>query len=688
MQPSTKKGRRMIDPKLSELDELCVNTIRTLAIDAVQKANSGHPGAPMGAGLMTYVLWDRILKHNPADPTWPDRDRFVLSAGHASMLLYSLLHLTGYAGVTLDDIENFRQWGSPTPGHPEYGSISGIETTTGPLGQGFGNAVGMALAERFLAATFNRPGHEIVRHYTYVLAGDGDLMEGLSHEAASFAGHQKLGRLICLYDDNLVSLDGPTSLSFTEDRAARFEAYGWHVQRIDGMDAEQVEAALRAAQAEESRPSMIVARTHIGFGSPHKQDSSKAHGSPLGEEEVRLTKQAYGWPEDKTFFVPGEALAHFRKALERGAEREREWDERCAAYAKAHPSEAAAFRRAMEGGLPDGWERALPSFSPGDKPVATRVASGEVLNAIADALPLLVGGSADLSESNNTDLKDKGILSAETPGARNVYYGVREHGMAAVMNGMAAHGGVIPFGGTFLVFSDYLRPSVRMAALSRMRSIFVLTHDSVGVGEDGPTHQPVEHLAALRAIPELLVIRPADANETAMAWKVAVENHGPTVLALSRQAVPHLAGTADGGARGLLRGAYVVSEAADGRIDAIIIATGSEVGLAVEAQKALLERGVRARVVSMPCWELFERQGRAYRDDVLPPAVRARVSVEAGVTLGWRRWTGDDGETVGIDGRFGASAPGPVVMEKLGISAAHVVERTLAMVERLSAVKA
>ena len=671
----------------ARLDELCINTIRTLSIDAVQKANSGHPGAPMGAAAMAYVLWDRFLRHNPADPAWPDRDRFVLSAGHASMLLYSLLYLTGYEGVTLDDIENFRQWGSPTAGHPERWLIPGVETTTGPLGQGFATAVGMAIAERFLGATFNRPGHEVVGHYTYVLASDGDLMEGVSHEAASLAGHQKLARLICLYDANLVSLDGPTALSFTEDVATRFEAYGWQVQRIDGMNTAQVDAAVRAAQADTDRPSIIVAHTHIGYGSPNKQDSSKAHGSPLGEEEVRLTKRAYGWPEDRQFYVPDESLAHLREARARGAALQRDWQQRFDEYTRAEPAAAASFRCAFVGELPDGWDSALPSYSSGDKPIATRVASGEAIDALASAVPLLVGGSADLGESNNTEMKDCGVMSAETPGGRNIYFGVREHAMAAAINGMAAHGGVVPFGGTFLVFSDYCRPAIRIAALSSFRSIFVFTHDSVGLGEDGPTHQPIEHLAALRAMPELTVVRPADANETAMAWKLALENDGPTALALTRQAVPHLSGTAAGGATGLLRGAYVVSEGADGPPDAIIIASGSEVGLAVEAQALLAPRGVRARVVSMPCWSRFEAQDRAYREEVLPPDVRARVSVELGTTMGWRRWVGDDGDCIGIDGRFGASAPGKVVIENLGFTPENVAARVEAVVERLSGVR-
>ncbi len=677
----------MIDVDLNELDESCVNTIRTLSIDAVQQANSGHPGAPMGAALMTYVLWDRFLKHNPADPNWPDRDRFVLSAGHASMLLYSLLYLTGYSGITLDDIEHFRQWGYPTAGHPESRTIAGIETTTGPLGQGFATAVGMAFAERFLGATFNRPGSAIVDHYTYVLASDGDMQEGITHEAASLAGHQRLGKLICLYDANLVQLDGPTSLAFTEDTGKRYEAYGWHVQHINGMVAAEVDAALRASKSDQ-RPSIIIARTHIGFGSPNKQDTSKAHGTPLGAEEVTLTKRAYGWPEDKPFFVPAEALAHCRKAIDRGTRLQAEWQSRFDAYAKAHAEEAHQYSEAMAGRLPAGWDAALPSWALDDKAVASRVASGATLNALADALPLLLGGAADLSESNNTELKGKGVNSPDDPAGRNIYFGVREHAMGAAINGMAAHGGVVPFAGTFLTFSDYNRPAIRIAALSGFRAIYVFTHDSVGLGEDGPTHQPIEHLAALRTMPRVNVIRPADANESAMAWKAAIEHHGPTVLAFSRQALPNLAGTANGGARGLLRGAYVVSEANGSRPDAIIIATGSEVGLAVEAQQLLRERGINASVVSMPCWELFEAQEQAYRDEVLPPAVRARVSVEAGVTFGWRRWIGDAGDAIGIDGRFGASAPAATIFEKLGFTAENVANRTLAVVERLSGVKA
>ena len=668
------------------LDELCVNTIRTLSMDAVQKANSGHPGAPMGAGLMAYVLWDRHLKHNPADPAWPDRDRFVLSAGHASMLLYSLLHLTGY-DVSLDDIKSFRQWESPTAGHPERGLAPGIEVSTGPLGQGFANAVGLAIAERYLAATFNRPDHEIVDHHTYVLASDGDVQEGISHEAASLAGHQRLGKLIVLYDSNEVQLDGPTELAFSEDVGKRFEAYGWHVQRIDGVDYDAVDGALRAAR-EDERPSLIVARTHIGYGSPNKQDSSKAHGTPLGEDEVRLTKRAYGWPEDAQFLVPDDALAHFRGALARGAADQSAWAERLAAYRKALPEDAGTYERALVGALPDGWADDLPHWTPDDKPLATRVASGAAINALAARVPMLVGGSADLGESNNTDMKGAGVMSAAEPAGRNIYFGVREHAMCAAVNGMAAHGGVIPFGATFLVFSDYARGAIRLAALSEYGSIFVFTHDSVGLGEDGPTHQPIETLMALRALPGLTVLRPADANETTAAWRFVMRHReGPVAFVLSRQPLPVLAGTSDAEEH-IERGGYVISEARDGVPDVIVLATGSEVSVAIEAQALLDERGVRARVVSLPSWELFEQQDQAYIDEVLPPRVTARVSVEAGVTLGWQRWVGDAGTSVGIDGRFGASAPGATVLRELGFNPEHVAERAMALVERLQEVRA
>ncbi len=677
----------MPDVNLNEVDQLAVNTIRTLSIDAVQKANSGHPGAPMGAGLMTYVLWDRVMKHDPSDPSWPDRDRFVLSAGHASMLLYSLQYLYGYPGITLDDINRFRQLGSPLAGHPESDLLPGTETTTGPLGQGFATAVGMAMAERFLAATYNRTDAGIVDHHTYVLASDGDLQEGISHEAASFAGHQRLGKLVVLYDSNLVQLDGPTDLAFTEDVGMRFEAYAWHVLRIDGMDAAAVEAALLAAKNDE-RPSIIIARTHIGYGSPNKQDSSKSHGTPLGEDEVRLTKKAYGWPEDAQFLVPDAAIAHTKETAARGVVAHAVWNEKFDAYRARFPAEAQQFTDGLAGRLPSNWEAVLPAYAVEDKAIATRVASGNFLERVGAGLATLIGGSADLGESNNTAIKGAGVMSNGNPGGRNVFYGVREHAMGAALNGMSAHGGVIPFGGTFLVFSDYNRPAIRIAALSDFGSIFLYTHDSIGLGEDGPTHQPIEHLASLRAIPKVYVVRPADANEASMAWKVALERrHGPTVLAFSRQAVPNLPGTVDGGAAGLLRGAYVVSEAQGGRPDAILIGTGSEVGLAIEAQTVLAARGVDARVVSMPCWELFEDQEQSYRDSILPPDVRCRVSIEAGVTLGWERWVGEHGVKIGIDGRFGASAPAKDVYELLGITVENVVARTQQLVEQLGSVR-
>jgi transketolase len=669
------------------LDELCVNTIRTLSIDAVQKANSGHPGAPMGAALMAYVLWDRHLKHNPADPKWPDRDRFVLSAGHASMLLYSLLHLTGY-GVSLEDIKNFRQWMSPTAGHPERGLAPGVEVTTGPLGQGFATAVGLAMAERFLAATFNRPEHEIVDHFTYVLASDGDIQEGICHEAASLAGHQQLSKLIVLYDANEVQLDGPTSLAFSEDVGKRFEAYGWEIKHVDGMDYDAVDAALTQSRSSE-RPSLIIARTVIGYGSPNKAGSAEAHGNPLGADEVRLAKRAYGWPEDAMFHVPAEAQAHFRSALSRGAAAQSAWRERFASYQHAHHAAAAAYNDAVVGDLPAGWDAGLPTWTPDDKPIATRVASGKALNAIADRVPILLGGSADLGGSNNTDLDGKGIMSASDPAGRNIYFGVREHGMCAAVNGMAAHGAVLPFGATFLVFSDYARGAIRLAALSEYRSLFIFTHDSIGLGEDGPTHQPIETLMALRALPGLIVLRPADANEASEAWRFAAGHRdGPVALALSRQALPVLPGTSNGGAAALERGAYVVSEAPASRLDALLLATGSEVSVAVDAQRLLDQRGVSSRVVSMPSWELFGRQPAAYADDVLPPAVRARISIEAGVTLGWERWVGDDGEAIGIVDRFGASAPGSTVLRELGFNAENIAARAQALVERLQGVRA
>jgi transketolase len=681
----------------SDLDELAINTIRFLSVDAVQKANSGHPGLPLGAAPMAYVLWTRFLKHNPSHPDWFDRDRFVLSAGHGSMLLYSLLHLTGY-DLPLEQIKQFRQWGSQTPGHPERGSAPGVETTTGPLGQGFGNGVGMAIAEAYLAARYNRPGFEIVNHYTYAIASDGDLMEGVASEAASLAGHLRLGKLIYLYDDNRVSLAASTQVTFTEDRARRFEAYGWHTQTVaDGNDLKAIERALRAARAEAERPSLILVRTHLGYGSPHKQDTFEAHGSPLGEEEVRLTKQALGWPTEPPFYIPDRALQHFRQALGQGEQAEAEWNARLADYAREFPDLAAEFQQAMRGELPTGWDADIPSFPADARGAATRVASGKVMSAIAPRLPTLVGGSADLDPSTHTMLKGLGDFENPTQAegdvqgsagggwnyaGRNLHFGVREHGMGAVLNGMAAHGGIIPFGATFLIFSDYMRPPMRLAALMELHTIYVFTHDSIGLGEDGPTHQPVEQLANLRAVPRLVVIRPGDANETVVAWRVAIETRGrPVALVLSRQAVPTLDRSQFAPADGLRRGAYVLADAPDGRPDVILIASGSELSLAVGARQKLLEQAVRARVVSMPSWELFDAQPRDYRDSILPPAVRARLAVEAGSPQGWHRYVGDGGDVLGVD-RFGASAPGPTVLREYGFTVENVTRQALALLGR------
>lgn len=656
----------------AHLDSLCINTLRMLAADAVQQAGSGHPGMPMGAAAMAYVLWSRILRHNPADPAWPDRDRFVLSAGHGSMLLYALLHLTGY-DVSLEDLRQFRQWGSKTPGHPEHGLTPGVETTTGPLGQGIGNAVGMAIAERWLAAQFNRPGHELVGHFTYAMAGDGDLMEGVAAEAASLAGHLQLGRLICLYDDNRVTIDGGTALAFTEDVGRRFEAYGWQVVRVsDGNDLAEVEAAIRAAQAETARPSLLQCRTHLGFGSPGRQDSSKAHGEPLGEAELSATKRNLGWPEAPAFLVPEEVRREFRRALERGAAWEAEWERRKTAYAKAFPTEAARWKAYLGGKLPAGWEAALPVYAPGDPAVATRAASGKALQALSPVVTNLLGGSADLAPSNNTYLASLPEFQAGSYAGRNFHFGVREHAMGAIANGMALHGGLRPYVGTFLVFSDYLRPAIRLAALMRLPVVYVFTHDSIGLGEDGPTHQPVEQLAALRAIPGLTVLRPADAGETVEAWRFALTHPGPTCLVLTRQSLPVLERP-----QGLVaRGGYVLADAPDGRPRLLLLASGSEVSVALEARRLLRERGVEARVVSLPSWELFERQPAAYRRRILPPGVRARVAVEAGVPQGWARYVGPRGAVVGMT-RFGASAPGKVLFEQFGFTPGSVAERAL-----------
>jgi transketolase len=663
------------------LDQLCINTIRMLAADAVQKAKSGHPGMPMGAAAMAYVLWTRFLKHNPANPKWADRDRFVLSAGHGSMLLYALLHLTGY-DLRLGDLQQFRQWESRTPGHPEVGVTPGVETTTGPLGQGFANGVGMAIAESWLAAQFNRPDHRIVDHYTYAIVSDGDLMEGVASETASLAGHLKLGRLIYLYDDNHISIDGNTSLAFTEDAGRRFEAYGWHVQRVaDGNDLAAVEAAIRAAQAEDSRPSLILCRTHIGYGSPNKQDSNKAHGEPLGEDEVKLTKQKLGWPLTPAFLVPEEARQEFRKAVARGKTWEVEWRQRFSAYAAAFPEEAARWEQYMSGKLPQGWDAGLPAFTPGDSALATRAASGKVLHALSPRVTNLLGGSADLAPSNNTYVQGVSEFQPGSYEGRNFRFGVREHAMGSISNGMALHGGLRPYTGTFLIFSDYMRPALRLAAFMQTPVIFIFTHDSIGLGEDGPTHQPIEHLAALRAIPGLSVIRPADANETVEAWRLALRRSGPTCLVLTRQNLPVLDRGQIQPDGGVARGGYVLADASGGRPQVILIATGSEVAVAVGAQKLLAQKGVAARVVSMPSWDIFEQQPQSYRDSVLPPAVTARVAIEAAVPQGWHKYVGPAGDVVGMT-RFGASAPGPVNFEKFGFTPQNVAARALAVLGR------
>jgi len=682
----------------AKLNEMCVNTIRFLSIDAIQKANSGHPGLPMGAAPMAYTLWTRFLKHNPRNPAWFDRDRFVLSGGHGSMLLYSLLYLTGY-DLSLDDIRNFRQWKSATPGHPERGAAPGIETTTGPLGQGFGNAVGMAIAERHLAACFNQDGFPVVNHFTYVFAGDGDLMEGVASEAASLAGHLKLGKLICFYDDNRITLAGATSLSFTEDVALRFKAYGWQVLSVDdGNDINAIGIALHAARAESNRPSLIRVRTHIGFGSPHKQDTFEAHGSPLGEDEVRLTKKWLGWPVDPPFYVPDEVLCHFRNAVEAGGKAEAVWNNLFTAYRSAHPELAEEFNRAVNGELPRGWEELLPVFPADTKGIATRAASGKVLNALAPLASFLMGGSADLNPSTNTALKGLGDFlplhadGVDTQGStgggwsyagRNIHFGVREHGMGAILNGLSAHGGIIPFGATFLIFADYMRPSIRLAALMKLGVIYVFTHDSIGVGEDGPTHQPVEHVASLRTIPGLVVIRPCDANETAVAWRTALlMRDSPTALVLTRQNVPTLDRTICASAEGLARGAYILSDTE--KPDLLLIGSGSEVHLLLAAQTELRGRGINARVISMPSWELFEEQPEEYRERILPASVGARLAVEAGISLGWHRYVGNGGAVISIE-TFGASAPGPLLMRKFGFTVENVCCKAVALLERESA---
>lgn len=660
----------------SSTDTLCINTIRTLSMDAVQRANSGHPGAPMGLAPAAYVLWTKILKHNPKNPDWQNRDRFILSAGHASMLLYSLLYLTGY-DLTLDDIRNFRQWGSRTPGHPEFGCAPGVETTTGPLGQGFANAVGIALAERHMAAVFNQPDLEIVDHYTFVMCGDGDMMEGVSSEAASLAGHLALSRLICLYDDNKITIEGGTDISFTEDVAVRFRAYDWHIIKVnDGNDTEEIWEAIKEAQDEKERPSLILLRTHIAYGSPNKQDSASAHGEPLGEEEVILTKHSLGWQAEEPFFVPEEALALFRKCIERGEDAESRWRRTFEAYRSRYPDLAGQWSDQINRVLKNGWADGLPVFSEADGPIATRAASGKTLNSLAGKIRNLIGGSADLAPSNKTLIETSHDFQKGNYDGRNIRFGVREHAMGAVLSGIALHGGLIPYGGTFLVFSDYMRPSIRLAGLMELPVIYVFTHDSIAVGEDGPTHQPVEHLSGLRVIPGLTVIRPADATETVRAWHYAVTHSGgPIALILSRQKLPVLDRSRYSPAEGLEMGAYILSDS-EKRPEIILIGTGSEVHICLEAGKILTEKGVAARVVSMPSWELFEKTPKEYRDRVLIPDVKARIAVEAGSVMGWGRYTGSGGIAVGID-RFGASAPGGRVLEEYGFTAEKIIQSAL-----------
>ncbi len=657
----------------NELDRLCANTIRMLAIDAVHQANSGHPGLPLGTADIATVLWTRFLKHNPADPRWPDRDRFVLSAGHGSAMLYALLHLSGYP-LSLEELKNFRQWGSHTAGHPEYAPELGIEITTGPLGQGIAAAVGMAIAERWLAARFNRPGHTIVDHYTYVLASDGDLMEGISHEACSLAGHLGLGKLIVFFDDNHISIDGSTSLSNSTDVPRRFEAYGWHTQTVDGYDMAAIDQAIRTAQAESERPSLIACRTHIGYGSP-LQDMAEVHGSPLVGEAYQATKEHFGWPLDQPFFIPPEVKAHFEQVAQAGATEQKSWEARLEAYRQAYPDAAAEWERFVRGELPSDWQETLPDFS-SKSPLATRAASGKVLEGLVSAIPTLIGGSADLSGSNNTKTTVSLPIRRGDYSGNYLHYGIREHGMGAIMNGLALHG-LRPYGGTFLVFADYMRPSIRQAAMMGLPVIYVFSHDSIGLGEDGPTHQPVEHLTTLRAFPNLVTLRPADGNETAKAWQIALKRtEGPTALVLTRQKVPQIA-PADNQTE---RGAYVLSDPDWMSPEVVLIATGSEVHLALEAKARLADQGVAARVVSMPSWELFDAQPAEYRHSVLPPEL-PKLAIEAGSTLAWARYVSEDGAALGID-HFGASAPYQTIYREYGFTAENIAARALDLLQR------
>ncbi|MBI5419969.1 MAG: transketolase [Deltaproteobacteria bacterium] len=668
-----------------QLTSRAINAIRFLSVDAVQKAKSGHPGTPMGLAPLAYLLWTRYLRYNPRNPEWPGRDRFILSCGHASMLLYSLLYLAGF-DLSLEDLKQFRQWGSKTPGHPEAGHTPGVEVTTGPLGQGISNAVGMAMASRLLAHRFNRPGHEIVSHRVVALCSDGDLMEGVASEAASLAGFHRLGNLVAFYDDNKITIEGSTDLAFGEDVAGRFRAYGWNVLSVANGDTDLAELsrAIEAAFSERERPTLVIVRTHIAFGSPGKQDTAEAHGAPLGEAEVALTKEALEWPKEPPFFVPEDVLAHFREAVPRGEKLEREWRVSMAGYLRAFPDLAMEWERVMWGDLPEGWADGLPSFPAEGGAIATRSASNKVLNAVAPRVPELCGGSADLAPSTDTLIKNGGeFLPAAPPGGRNFHFGVREHGMGAILNGMARHGGVIPYGATFLIFSDYMRASIRLAALTGIRVIYVFTHDSVGLGEDGPTHQPVEHLASLRAMPNLYVLRPADANETAAAWRIALERTaGPSALTLSRQKLPVLPPETVFRDGNVYRGAYIYEEGAGGNPRVLLLASGSEVHVALAAKKLLEAEGISTRVVSFPCWERFEEQPAEYRNAVLPPSVRARVSVEAGCTFGWERYVGEKGCSVGID-RFGASAPGDRVLRELGINPENVAAKAKSLLQEM-----
>lgn len=656
-----------------ELQQRAINTLRFLSVDAVQQANSGHPGLPMGDAAIAYTIWTRHLRFNPQNPDWPNRDRFVLSGGHGSMLLYSLLYLTGF-DLSLEELKHFRQWGSKTPGHPEVGLTPGVETTTGPLGQGFANGVGMAIVEKHLASMFNQPGYEIIDHLVYAIVTDGDLMEGVSAEAASLAGHLKLGKLIYFYDDNRITIDGSTDLTFTEDRAARFSAYGWQVIQVpDGNDVNRIDQAIQEAK-KDARPSLIICRTHIGYGLPTRQDTNKAHGEPPGEAELNGAKIKLGWPLEPRFFVPEDVLQFFRQKTKLGTEAEEKWNKKFEKYSHKYPDQAHELKRRLECRLPQNWENNLPIFAPDIKGIATRVASGKAINNMFDCLPELIGGSADLTPSTITWMQNSKSFQFENPTGRNFHFGVREHAMGAIVNGMALHKGVIPFGATFMVFSDYMRPAIRISAFSKIPSIWVFTHDSIGLGEDGPTHQPVEHLASLRAIPDLVVIRPADANEVSEAWKVAINRrNGPTVLALSRQALPILDRTKFNSAQGLNQGAYVLADLGIGKPQIILMASGSEVTLITDAGLLLAEAGVNVRLVSFPSWELFEAQDYEVQNLVLPPEVKIRLAVEAGVTQGWERWVGSQGKVLGID-RFGASAPYKTIFEKFGLTVNHITE--------------